>query len=96
MTDLWNLVAAERRALADDLAHLTPEQWADQSLCSGWTVRDVVAHLTAAASTSPLAFFGQFGYPGIGYRLYQAIQAKDLFVVQGIVLMLSISIAVIA
>ena len=35
-----------------------------------------------------------FAYPGIGYRLYQAIQAKDVFVVQGIVLMLSISIAV--
>ncbi len=35
-----------------------------------------------------------FAYPGIGYRLYQAIQAKDVFVVQGIVLLLSISIAV--
>ena len=35
-----------------------------------------------------------FAYPGIGYRLYQAIQAKDYFVVQGIVLLLSISIAV--
>lgn len=35
-----------------------------------------------------------FAYPGIGYRLYQAIQAKDVFVVQGIVLMLSVSIAV--
>jgi len=35
-----------------------------------------------------------FAYPGIGYRLYQAIQAKDLFVIQGIVLLLSLSIAV--
>lgn len=35
-----------------------------------------------------------FAYPGIGYRLYQAIQAKDYFVVQGIVLLLSVSIAV--
>ncbi|WP_293859545.1 ABC transporter permease [uncultured Alsobacter sp.] len=35
-----------------------------------------------------------FAYPGIGYRLYQAIQAKDYFVIQGIVLLLSISIAV--
>jgi peptide/nickel transport system permease protein len=34
-----------------------------------------------------------FAYPGIGYRLYQAIHAKDYFVVQGIVLLLSISIA---
>jgi peptide/nickel transport system permease protein len=35
-----------------------------------------------------------FSYPGIGYRLYQAIQSKDFFVIQGIVLVLSISIAV--
>ncbi|MCL4251681.1 MAG: ABC transporter permease [Anaerolineae bacterium] len=33
-----------------------------------------------------------FSYPGIGYKLYQAIQAKDFFVVQGIVLVLIVSI----
>lgn len=35
-----------------------------------------------------------FSYPGIGFRLYQAIQTKDYFVIQGIVLMLSVSLAV--
>ena len=35
-----------------------------------------------------------FAYPGVGYRLYQAIQAKDYFVIQGIVLLLSVSIAI--
>lgn len=35
-----------------------------------------------------------FSYPGIGFRLYQAIQTKDYFVIQGIVLLLSVSIAV--
>jgi peptide/nickel transport system permease protein len=35
-----------------------------------------------------------FSYPGVGFRLYQAIQAKDYFVIQGIVLMLSVSLAV--
>ena len=34
-----------------------------------------------------------FSYPGIGFRLYQAIQSKDYFVIQGIVLLLSVSIA---
>jgi peptide/nickel transport system permease protein len=34
-----------------------------------------------------------FAYPGVGYRLYQAIQSKDYFVTQGIVLLLSVSIA---
>jgi peptide/nickel transport system permease protein len=34
-----------------------------------------------------------FSYPGLGYRLYVAIGAKDLFVIQGIVLLLTLSIA---
>jgi peptide/nickel transport system permease protein len=33
-----------------------------------------------------------FSYPGIGYKLYQAVQSKDYFVVQGIVLILVITI----
>ena len=35
-----------------------------------------------------------FSYPGVGFRLYQAIQSKDYFVIQGIVLLLSVSIAI--
>lgn len=34
-----------------------------------------------------------FAYPGLGYQLYQAIQAKDYFVIQGIVLVLILTIA---
>jgi uncharacterized protein (TIGR03083 family) len=49
-TDIWPLVHAERAALAVDLADLTDEQWATPSLCTGLTVREVLAHLTAAAS----------------------------------------------
>ncbi|MBI4306827.1 MAG: ABC transporter permease [Chloroflexi bacterium] len=35
-----------------------------------------------------------FSYPGLGFRLFEAINGKDFFVVQGIVLILAISIAV--
>lgn len=35
-----------------------------------------------------------FSYPGLGYQLYTAIQTKDYFVIQGIVLLLSVMIAV--
>ncbi|MFC5065345.1 maleylpyruvate isomerase family mycothiol-dependent enzyme [Actinomycetospora atypica] len=56
-TDLWPLIHAERAALADDLAHLTPEQWATRSLCSEWTVEETVAHLVAGASIGPLRWF---------------------------------------
>ncbi|MEQ4719564.1 maleylpyruvate isomerase family mycothiol-dependent enzyme [Nonomuraea sp. B19D2] len=48
--DIWPLVHAERAALAADLADLTDEQWATPSLCTGLTVREVLAHLTAGAS----------------------------------------------
>jgi peptide/nickel transport system permease protein len=34
-----------------------------------------------------------FSYPGIGYKLYQAVQTKDYFVIQGIVLVLIFAIA---
>lgn len=49
--ELWSMVHSERASLAADLAGLTQEQWAAPSLCEGWGVREVVAHLTAAASS---------------------------------------------
>jgi uncharacterized protein (TIGR03083 family) len=52
-TSVWPRVHAERAALAADLADLTGEQWATPSLCTGLTVREVLAHLTAAASLNP-------------------------------------------
>ena len=51
---LWALMHAERAALADDLATLTPEQWRHSTLCGKWNVEDVVAHLIAAASMNQL------------------------------------------
>src|ERR1700756_3093662 len=56
MSDIWATIAAERGALADDLADLTPAQWDTPSLCPGWTVRDMVAHLSATASLNPATF----------------------------------------
>ena len=38
--------AAERERLADLLAALPPDRWAADSLCAGWQVREVVAHMT--------------------------------------------------
>ncbi|WP_405110275.1 maleylpyruvate isomerase family mycothiol-dependent enzyme [Micromonospora sp. NBC_01405] len=49
-SDTWSRIHAERAALAADLAGLTDQQFATPSLCTGLTVREVLAHLTAAAS----------------------------------------------
>ncbi|MDQ0757429.1 maleylpyruvate isomerase family mycothiol-dependent enzyme [Streptomyces canus] len=48
---LERAIHVERLALAQDLAELSEEQWAKASLCERWTVEEVVAHLTAGAST---------------------------------------------
>jgi uncharacterized protein (TIGR03083 family) len=51
---LWAAARTERIALAEDLAALDAAQWARRSLCGRWTVEEVVAHLTAAASVGRL------------------------------------------
>ncbi|MET8988818.1 maleylpyruvate isomerase family mycothiol-dependent enzyme [Nonomuraea wenchangensis] len=54
--DVWSMVHAERMALIDDLTHLDGEQWGKPSLCEGWTVHDVAAHLVDTARTTRLGF----------------------------------------
>jgi uncharacterized protein (TIGR03083 family) len=49
-TGTWSLIHAERAALAADLAELAEQRWATRSLCDRFTVREVLAHLTAGAS----------------------------------------------
>lgn len=56
-TRTWDLIHAERAALADDLRDLDDERWATPSLCAGLSVREVVAHLTAAASLTGVQWF---------------------------------------
>src|ERR1700722_17313810 len=43
---MMDLILAHRRALADALSELTPDQWRADSLCAGWTPAHVLAHLT--------------------------------------------------
>ncbi|MET9957348.1 maleylpyruvate isomerase family mycothiol-dependent enzyme [Streptomyces sp. NPDC006339] len=44
--DVKAAIAAERRELAAVLDGLSPEQWNAPSLCAGWRVREVAAHMT--------------------------------------------------
>lgn len=52
------LVHAERLRLIDDLEGLAPHEWSTPSLCDGWTVHDVLAHLLVTAMTHRFAFVG--------------------------------------
>lgn len=53
---VWTAVHEERRALSADLSGVPAEQWAEESLCPGWDVHDVVAHLIDSAKTTRLGF----------------------------------------
>jgi uncharacterized protein (TIGR03083 family) len=44
----WTAIDAERRSLCALLETLTDADWERQSLCGGWRVRDVAAHLALA------------------------------------------------
>lgn len=43
---MLDIIAAHRKALAEALTRLTPEQWRGPSLCAGWTPAHVLAHQT--------------------------------------------------
>jgi uncharacterized protein (TIGR03083 family) len=49
---VWQVVHHERRALGALLRELTPARWEHPSLCQGWTVRDVAAHVIAWPDTT--------------------------------------------
>src|SRR5580700_3595765 len=53
---MMDLIAAERRSLADALDGLTPGQWQGPSMCAGWTPVHVLAHLTMPFRISELDF----------------------------------------
>ncbi|MDQ6847490.1 MAG: maleylpyruvate isomerase family mycothiol-dependent enzyme [Candidatus Dormibacteraeota bacterium] len=78
--DPWPIIHAERWALVADLEPLSEQQWSAQSLCSAWTVRDVLAHMTATAKMTPPRFFGQF--LGSGFR-FNSVQEKGVAAERG-------------
>ncbi|MUN64334.1 maleylpyruvate isomerase family mycothiol-dependent enzyme [Kocuria sediminis] len=50
---IWDAVHRERSALADLLETLSPQEWDHPTLCPGWAVRDVAAHVISSAQYGP-------------------------------------------
>ncbi len=57
---LMSMARAERADLAEFLATLTPQDWAMPTLCVGWTVKDVVAHVISYEELGPLGLLKRF------------------------------------
>jgi uncharacterized protein (TIGR03083 family) len=71
-------VAAEFRSLADLLDAASAAQWDTASLCAGWRVREVVAHMTMAARYSEEQFMAELKRCGFDFtRLSNEIAARD-------------------
>jgi uncharacterized protein (TIGR03083 family) len=69
--DIWPVIHDERKALAADLKDRTEEEWATGSLCRQWTVRDVLAHMTSAATLTPPSFFAKLAASGFSFDKVQ-------------------------
>ncbi len=63
--DAMSLAREERAEFADLLGTLTPAQWDAPSLCAGWRVRDVVAHMYSYEELGPVGLVGRFVRGGL-------------------------------
>jgi uncharacterized protein (TIGR03083 family) len=52
--EVWDAIATERSTLLHLLEELPESDWSRPSLCSGWQVRDVAAHVALAPASRPL------------------------------------------
>ena len=67
----WPTIHAERAALVDDLKPLTDAQWKTPSLATGWSVEDVLAHMTGATELTPPTFFVKLAASGFRFNAMQ-------------------------
>ncbi|MEH1127977.1 maleylpyruvate isomerase family mycothiol-dependent enzyme [Micromonospora sp. CPCC 206061] len=64
----WRVIAEQRLSLADLLESLTVDEWEAPSLCDGWRVRDVAAHVAMASQP-----------PGVWFMIKEGVRAHGRF-----------------
>ena len=81
---LLAMAEAERTELSALLSTLTPDQWATPSLCEGWSVKDVVAHMISYDVLGPVDLVrrlvkGRVGHANeVGVREMRALDHREL------------------
>jgi uncharacterized protein (TIGR03083 family) len=77
-TTVRPLVTATYVALADLLVWRSPDDWDTPSLCDGWRVREVVAHVTMPARYDETSFMAELQADNFDFeRLSLRIAARD-------------------
>jgi uncharacterized protein (TIGR03083 family) len=72
----WPFIRAERAALIADLENVSDASWSTPSLCAGWTVREVLAHMTAVAKLTPGGFVARFAASRFRFNAMNEIGMK--------------------
>ncbi|KOU24163.1 hypothetical protein ADK52_14610 [Streptomyces sp. WM6372] len=71
-------IAAEREELADLLDGLRPDQWDGPSLCTGWRVREVAAHMSMGFRLSLPGTLGELAKArGNLHRMTDRVARRD-------------------
>jgi uncharacterized protein (TIGR03083 family) len=77
-TEVRTEIAAQRAELAEMLAGLAPRQWDAPTLCAGWRVREVVAHITYPFRASLPRFLVDFARAGANFdRMADRVARRD-------------------
>src|SRR6478672_274361 len=64
----WSMIHAGRASLADTIEGLTPDQWQTPSLCAGWSVGNMAAHLLSSAEMTQGRFLGKLASSGFSFN----------------------------
>ncbi|XRQ13821.1 maleylpyruvate isomerase family mycothiol-dependent enzyme [Actinomadura welshii] len=75
--DLRSETRAERERVAGLLGGLAPEQWDAPSLCDGWRVREVLAHMTMPFRIKGIGFMGGMVRAGFSFNRYADRDARS-------------------
>ena len=76
--ELSGLIVAERHAFGELLEALPPSAWDAPSLCEGWRVREVVAHMTMPFRYTTRRFLGEMVRSGGNFaRMADRVARRD-------------------
>lgn len=75
--ETWAMIHAERARVADMLDGLTSAQWTSDTLCKGWNVQMVAAHMMNAGEQTGPKFFRGLLINGMRFNVMMDRQARS-------------------